>query len=184
MNQYSQSIRDHYAAVWNNAPVTRRWDKGPVSALPADFCVLEFSPTANRTMWTYATCSMSLPSDEGRLELHLFSPVSCDGHVELLTFVAHYHRTGARLGSGHTVKFGRPWLPGSSCDCGLISLPYLDGPKLEQFQCEGETTSCLWLIPITEAERAFKKAYGAEALESKFEELQFNYLDPRRSSVV
>lgn len=47
---------------------------------------------------------------------------------------AHFHRTGSALGLGHTVNFGRPWLPGSSCTHGLVSLPYLFGPELEWLQ--------------------------------------------------
>jgi hypothetical protein len=42
----------------------------------------------------------------------------------------------------------------------------------------------LWLIPITKAEREFKKAQGLEALEALFEKKQFNYLDPARPSVA
>jgi hypothetical protein len=35
-----------------------------------------------------------------------------------------------------------------------------------------------------EAEIAFKKASGMEALEERFEETRFDYLDPFRASVV
>lgn len=42
----------------------------------------------------------------------------------------------------------------------------------------------LWLIPITLAELRFKKEHGVSALEQRFEEAQFNYLDPLRDSVV
>lgn len=42
----------------------------------------------------------------------------------------------------------------------------------------------LWLVPITERERAFKKTHGTEALEQRLEAAQFNYLDPERNSVV
>ena len=39
-------------------------------------------------------------------------------------------------------------------------------------------------IPITEAELAFKKKHGLDALEQKWEAAGFNYLDPLRRSVV
>ena len=42
----------------------------------------------------------------------------------------------------------------------------------------------LWLIPITAEELQFKKDSGLEALEDKFEETQFNYIDPFRNRVV
>jgi hypothetical protein len=129
---------------------------------------------------------MSQPADAERLELHLFSPTQADSHVELLTVVAHYHRTGSSLGLGHTVNFGRPWLPHSKCKYGLISLPYLDGPDLENYTCKsvGEEIRFLWLIPITKRERDYKTQNGLEALEARFEEAQFDYLDPSRRSVV
>lgn len=121
---------------------------------------------------------------EDRLELHLFAPpqgeVAC--LTEILTATAHYHRTGSRLGLEHSVNFGQPWLPGSKCTFGLISLPYLDGPDLERL--EKPSVRFLWLIPVTENEVAYKKKHGMEALEELFERAQFNYLDPLRPSVV
>jgi Suppressor of fused protein (SUFU) len=176
----------HYVACWGGEPVVKRWERGPFWDLRAAFAVLEFAPGRARNMWTYATCAMSLPSDPERLELHLFSPVQSEQHVELLTAVAHYHRTEASLGLGHTVDFGRPWLPQSNCDHGLISLPYLDGPRLKDFQSQagGVRVECLWLVPITRGERQFKIDHGLEALECRFEAAKFNYLDPRRASVA
>lgn len=116
----------------------------------------------------------------------MFSPIESELHVELLTVVAHYHLTGARLGLGHTVNFGRSWLPGSECSYGMLSLPYLDGPVLEYLRVPGiqQRIRFFWLIPITQREREYKKRNGMEALEEKFEESKFDYLDPARCSVV
>lgn len=135
-------------------------------------------------MWTYATQCMSQPEDKERLELHMFSDDRHDEIVELLVATSHYHRTGARLGLGDTVNFGRPWLPNSLCDHGLISLPYLDGPTLERLDDNGTKTRFLWLIPITKGEVEFARANGVEALESRFQKLKLNYLDPKRPAVV
>jgi hypothetical protein len=184
--RFSDELIAHYIACWGGEPVVRRREHGPFWELPAAFCVLEFAPSRARGMWTYATCCMSLPTDEQRIELHLFSPVQSERHGELLTVVAHYHRTGAPLGLGHTVNFGRPWLPRSNCEHGLISLPYLDGPRLEEFhlQAGGGRVECLWLVPITRGERQFKIDHGLKALERRFEAAKFNYLDSLRASVV
>ena len=185
MVTFCNEIRSHYSTIWANAPVVKKWEKGPVADLPPGFCVLEFAPTDVRRMWTYATCCMSKPSDLKPIELHLFSPVQSELQVELLTVVAHFHRTGELLGLGHTINFGRPWLDGSVCDYGLISLPYLDGPMIEEFRPpSGHAVRCLWLVPITKAERDYKTTHGLEALERKFEQAKFDYLDPFRSSVV
>jgi hypothetical protein len=180
---YQQAIQNHYARNWSTPTDAVRWNRGPVDALPEDFRVLVIPRPP--TMTAYATMCMSQPTDKERLELHLLTRTG-QAHqsdlIEVLTAVAHYHRTGRALGLGHSVNFGRPWLAGSTCTHGLISLPYLDGPHLEWLA--KPKVQFLWLIPITEAETNFKNKYGMEALEQKFEENQFDFLDPGRSSVV
>jgi hypothetical protein len=136
-------------------------------------------------MRAYATVCMSQPRDEDPIELHLLTHNEgprLESLVELLTVVAHYHRTGSRLGLGHTVNFGRPWVRGSLCSHGVISLPYLDGPDLEWL--DAPKVRFLWLVPVTAAEVAFKREHGLEALEEAFEAAQFAFLDPARASVV
>lgn len=181
---YRQQIEAHYATVWPAPPARLRWTLGPVHQLPSDFGVLQIARTAEVT--AYATACMSQPADLDRLELHALSrstdPPTSDSITELLTVIAHYHRHGPGLGVGHTVNFGRPWMPGSLCTRGLLSLPYLDGPDLEWMT--EPRVRFLWLLPITEDELAFKKQHGLEALERRFEASQFNYLDPLRESVV
>ena len=129
---------------------------------------------------------MSRKASRSPLELFLFSPVKHTPHAELLTVIAHYHCTGESLGLGHTVNFGRPWMENSTCDHGLISLPYLDGPSVEWCESgQGERDiRCLWLMPITAAERDYVKLYGLDALERRFEDAQVNYVNPVRESVV
>jgi hypothetical protein len=179
----ARALRAHYEAFWGPATAVVAWPAGPAAELPPDFHVLEFPP-GTRKRWTYATCCMSQPSDAKGIELHLLSPVQHGGHIELLTAVAHYHRTGRSIGLGHTVNFGRPWFPNSACDHGLLSLPYLDGPALERCELPGETVHCLWLIPITAAEVEFAVAGGLERLEQRFEAGKLDYLDPERRSLV
>jgi hypothetical protein len=177
-------VHRHYRRVWPAPAQALRWTEGPTHELPAHFRVLRFSPIPRRTMWTYATRGMSSGLPEHALELHVFARDQDDTLAELLTAVAHYHRTGAPLGLGHTVNFGRPWLPASSCRYGLLSRPYLDGPDLEWLDAEGTRLRFLWLLPITEQELQFKKVHGLGALEMELERSGVNYLDPLRPSVV
>ncbi len=177
-------IAEHYKSCWDLPGEAVEWKQGPRWQLPSGFIILVFKPHDQRKMWTYATCGMSEQGDAPPLELHLFAPFETSAHAELLTAIAHYHVTGAYLDLGHTVNFGRPWLPQSKLDHGFISLPYLDGPKLEWSQTLPRKTRFLWLIPITASEVAFKKAQGIEALECRLEEKSFNYLDPLRVSVA
>lgn len=135
-------------------------------------------------MWTYATVEMSQAEDESPIELHMFSPRRSDEVVELLVAAAHFHRTGTPLGLWHTVNFGRPWIDESLCDHGLVSLPYLDGPALEDLNTDTCRAKFYWLIPVTLAEVRYKAMHGVAALEERFEEAGFNYVDPLRSSVV
>jgi hypothetical protein len=183
---YCESIVRHYASIWSDELVEKRSDKGPVSALPTSFPVLEFRPRTTRQFWTYGTCFMSQPQDNDRLEIYLCSPIQYEGHVELLTAIAHYHRTGEMLALGHMVCFGRPWLVESNCGYGLISLPYLDGPSLEHCRKDEEELGIrfLWLVPITKAEREYKQLNGVKALERKFEYTGIDYLNPLRQGVV
>jgi len=128
---------------------------------------------------------MSTGADSEPLELHMLcrlGQVDSGRIIEVLTATAHFHRTGSHLALGDSVNFGVPWLEGSQAEFGLVSLPYLDGPSLEWLRPDG--VRFLWLIPITKAEVDFKKSYGVEALEQRFESAQFDYLDPLRKSVV
>jgi hypothetical protein len=184
-DEYALGLRRHYESVWSQDYMECQWPLNVSRALPTRFRVLEFPPFGKRDMWTYATCCMSQPEDDSKIEVHLFSPEKHEGHVELLTAIAHYHRTSARVGCGDTVNFGRSWFPEGTCDHGLLSLPYLDGPDLEWLRLpDGNSVRFLWLIPVTAEEVAFKTEFGVEALEVRFEETGLNYLDPIRSSVV
>lgn len=182
-NVYSDLIENHYARILAPPVESIRWGKGPIKDLPSEFRVLVI-PRSPTTV-AYATQCMSMPDDSNPIELYLIvdkREPGRDEFIELLTFIAHYHRTGERLGLGDTINFGRPWVSGSMCSFGLLSLPYLDGPD---FEWDKELqTRFLWLIPITENEVKFKREFGLEALEEQFERHHFNYLDPSRPSVV
>jgi len=183
--KYQERIIDHYKRVWSNQSNPYFWDKGPIEKLPHDFRILEFPPTSNRQMWTYATCSMSQPEDKSPIELHIFSSVQDTSLVELLTTVVYYHRNTNSLDLNHTVNFGRPWQGESFCEYGFISLPYLDGPDLENLclSDQGKQIKFYWLIPVTELEVKYKSKFGIAALEKKFDE-GLNYIDPLRQSLV
>lgn len=182
MFDYPNKLMAHYQRSWG-APQREIVVSQRMLDLEPEFRVLAFGPRDGRRFITYATRGMSTGAD-GAIELHLFSQIETDDHAELLTAIAHFHRSTS-LDLGHTVNFGRPWLPDSKCSYGLISLPYLDGPTLEYFQDSDTTvTRCYWLIPITQSERAYKMSHGQEALERRFEESRFEYWRPDRRSVV
>jgi hypothetical protein len=181
-HSYSQSIDEHYRRAWGEAEVSRA-EGGRSHELPTDFALLTMRRSPQ--MKAIATRCMSQPEDAARLELHMLMPLASGFEpesAEILTAIAHYHRTGQRLDLGHTVSFGKPWVARSGCTHGLISLPYLDGPALEWLA--EPRVRFLWLIPITAAEVAFKRTHGLDALEECFEREGVDYLDPGRPSVV
>ncbi len=184
MTSYADSLLEHYRTAWAGSLEKVPFDKGPIGDLPVDFAVMICPPHGSRTLWTYATLCMSQPTDSEPIEVHLFSNSRADQLAELLFAIAHYHRTGSPLGVNHSVNFGRPWFPGSTCDHGLISLPYLDGPKLEWAEIESRSVRFLWVIPITTKEFAFKQDKGIQALEERFEKAHVAYADPFRPSVA
>ncbi|MBS1597900.1 MAG: suppressor of fused domain protein [Bacteroidetes bacterium] len=179
-------IIHHYLAAWENEPNFYFFDKGPIEKLPYNFRVLEFAPTASRSMWTYATCCMSLPSDPEPMELHIFSPVKDHRFIELLTAIAYYHHNNRKLGLHHSFNFGSSLFEHSLCKHGYISAPYLDGPGLENLMLKEIDINIkfYWIIPITEAELKYKKQYGALALEGKLESAKVDYTNFLRASTV
>ena len=185
IKEYQQSVLHHYSSVWGINFKHKKWSNGPIVEAVPHFSVLEYKPCLNRKMWTYATCGMSAQTDLFPIELHIFSSVQDESLVELLSIICYYHNVEAKLGLGHTVDFGRPWQNSSTSTFGLVSLPYLDGPKLEIMPWkDNKDIHFYWLIPITKAEVRYKKEVGLEALESKLETDGFNYIDPYRNSVV
>jgi hypothetical protein len=184
MSSYHTAITSHYIKQWGIKPTVLNPRPSPANQIRSDFKVLEFRPSNERDMWTYATCGMSSPEVSRPIEVHMFSSNRSVELVEILTAVAHYHQTEQSLDLGHTVNFGIPWQNRSACTYGLISLPYLDGRALEQLHYQKWDVRCYWLFPITEAERNFKKVNGIEALEELFDAHPPNYIDPNRRSVV
>lgn len=177
-------IISHYENSWGKDWSLIDFPKSPASPLPSDFGILEFLPRPGREMWTYATCGMSFGRPENMLELHMFCNSRNPDAGEILAACAHYHLTAQQLGVGHSVNFGKPWAEGSSCDFGVVSLPYLDGPNLEVLvNGRGDEILFLWLIPVTRSEVEFKKEHGFKALEDLFEEKNFNYANPLRAAV-
>lgn len=180
----TKELFEHYKKNWllgDYSFITL--EKGPMKSLNRDFTVLVIPPNDKRAMWTYATIGMSNTVSDP-IEIHLFSENENDDLAEILTAIAYYKLTGNNVDLNDTVNFGRPWLPNSKCEYGLISLPYLDGPELEKFRVDNTVISFYWLIPITKQERDYRCKYGIEKLEKYFDNENFNYLNPFRTSVI
>jgi hypothetical protein len=177
-------VRQHLRRFFaRHACEEHRWMLGPaVEDLPR-LQVAEFAPGPKIGLWVYATIGAWEAREDSRLEFLIAAPKRDQRHVELVTMAAWYHgRQG--LGVGHTLSIGEPWLPGSTCEFFLVSLPYPFGPELEVCSLSNWHLHVLWLLPITTAEREFKVREGPEALEQRFDACALEYWAPDRASAV
>jgi hypothetical protein len=182
---YRDAALGHLASFFHGHPPAKqeRWDLGPMASVE-DFCVARIAPGPKSSLWTYCSVGASVAStDSQRLEFFALSPRQDARLVELVTMVAHYHRT-EKLGPFHMFPIGQPWLDDASCDAFLVSLPYLFGTALERLDAESNSARFLWLLPITEAERQFAKNHGVDALEERFDQAKLEYWDLARRSVA
>ena len=160
------------------------FDKGPMIEEAPWFRVLRFSPGPMYNLWAHVTLGASaLRDEEGGLEFSILTEYESPRFVELLTMSAYYHQNH-KLGVGHTVSLGEPWVDGSRCNCYLVSLPYPLGPDFEVCKVNDSHVHALWLLPITEKEREYKISNGADALERIFDQKALKYWDFSRRSVV
>jgi hypothetical protein len=164
------------------------WAAGPILDQNPHFRVLRVSPGSPGSpgeLWTYISVGgWAATSDENYGLEFLVCTGSADMRaIELLAMTVYYHR-GGKLGTGHTLPIGEPWLPGSVCDHLLVSVPYPFGPDLQTCHVGDRHVDFLWLLPISEAERAWKVSYGLDALESRFEATGLRYWQVDRASVI
>ncbi|MEU4040138.1 suppressor of fused domain protein [Streptomyces collinus] len=148
--------------------------------------VLVVAPGPRSDSWAYVTagCWASAAHDGHGLEFVMTTHVRDQRFIELMAMIAYYHCGGHRLDLEHSMPIGEPWVPGSSCDHVLISLPYLHGPDLEHCPLPQGHARILWALPVTTAEIEFRRRHGHEALEQLFDAAQLIPTDPFRASVA
>lgn len=179
----NEVVRQHLCQFFSGHSYEEHvWSLGPAQDEFPRLRVLEFAPGPKTNLWSYVTAGAWEARNDPRLEFLIAAPEQDQRHVELPFMAAWYHGRKC-LGAGHTLPIGEPWLPGSTCECFLVSLPYLFGPELEVCNFPDWHLHVLWLLPITTAEREFKVREGLEALEQRFDECELEYWKPDRVSV-
>jgi hypothetical protein len=146
------------------------------------------APRTARDPWIFATVGAWRATENEAYGLE-FVAVSKERSVEVmqrLGMIAFYQAGPIEngLGVGHTLSIGEGWVEGSPLDAVLISLPYAWGPTLEHCQLADRHIQVLWVLPIYEAERAFARTDGVDALEQRLEAASIDPLDPRRPPVA
>jgi hypothetical protein len=150
-----------------------------------DLHVVVVGPGPRGRAWVYVTagCWSAVNLDGHGIEFVMTSSRREPAVIHLMAMVAFYHASH-HLDHWHTMPIGGPWLPDSTCDHLLVSLPYPYGPKLEVCQLPDGHARLLWLLPITAAEKAYRREHGTEALEQRFDEGGIDPTDASRGSVV
>ncbi len=196
MEQANEAFDAHIDALLNTH-VRTFFDEHAVREIPGTspqirdalphFRVLEIEPGPKSSLWNYVSLGAWTVSDHntGHIDFLIITPHQSSRAIDLLTMLAYYHTLPQhRLGLGHTLPIGEPWLPGSACDHLLISCPYPYWPDFEICNTERMHIHLLWALPITRAERDFKVTHGLEALEQRFDEVALEYWQIDRASAV
>jgi hypothetical protein len=183
-----EAVESHVRAFFEGHSVEGvDYDLGPErrAVLPC-LRVLVVGPGPRSDGWAYATagCWAALEKGGHGLEFVMTAHVRDQRFIELMAMIASYHRGGHQLDLEHSMPIGEPWVPGSTCDHLVISLPYLHGPDLEHCPVPGGHARILWTLPVTTAEIEFRRRHGHEALERLFDEAEIDPLDPFRASVA
>lgn len=185
----ADAIESHVRAFFTGHAVeVVDYDLGPErrEAVPG-LRVLVVEPGPRSDNWAYVTAGCWAASVEKRghgLEFVMTAHVRDQRFIELMAMIAYYHCGGHQLDLEHSMPIGEPWVPGSTCDHLLISLPYLHGPGLEHCPLPGGHARILWTLPVTAAEIEFRRRHGHEALEQLFDAAQIVPTDPYRASVA
>lgn len=183
--EYADALHRHVSTFFEGHTATSHaFDKGPIQKVVPGFHALEIGEGPRADHVTYVSVGAGFAAGHSRLEFVATALTPESRHVELLAMATHYHLTGEGLAEGHTFPLGEPWLPGSTLDHMLVSLPYPYGSALEEFVLGEDRIQLLWLLPITKAERDHKAAHGADALEALFDAAGLRFWDPLRRSVV
>jgi hypothetical protein len=183
------AILEHYRGIWGKDQVEEvHWTPGPVAARLPDLHIAKVRPASADGAWIFATIGAWRATEDIDHGLEFMAVAQRESAVvmERLGMLAYYHAGPPenRLGAGHRVPIGEPWVEGSTLEVTLISRPYPWGLKLEHCQLADRHIQVLWALPISEKERDFAREHGLDALEQQFEAARLDYLDPFRRSVV
>lgn len=182
------AVYGHIDKFWTNSEKNEfSWVSDQLNRIPPGFFVCQIRPDRQDNMWLYLTVGLSQTHTKNNehIEFFILSPKEDSIHIETLTMLASFHADpnyGVYLGK--VINIGRPWLEKSICTYFLTSLPYPFGPDFEWIKMGEGNIRILWLLPITPNEAQFVQLHGQDRLEKKFEELEINFLDPDRPSVV
>lgn len=159
----AEAVESHVRAFFEGHSVeVVACDLGPERRQVApDLRILVVGPGPRSDSWTYVTagCWAAMEKDGHGLEFVMIAHVRDQRFIELMAMIAYYHCGGHQLDLEHSMPIGEPWVPGSTCDHLLISLPYLHGPDLEH--CPLRSARVRGFLEAPTAEPARHRRVGA-----------------------
>ncbi|RLC08066.1 MAG: hypothetical protein DRH43_10675 [Deltaproteobacteria bacterium] len=191
---YMQIRETHYVRFFG--PMTRPVMHSTDSKQP-HIDIYQFEPTDTRLHWTLITGGMS--------DLRQHIPEELVGRIapraEILIYVEEPKPWMFNVLKGlagmpfdektflhwwHTVPNGGPMTAEPSELTNFFFLPpYFEGVEFNTLHLGDERVDFLWMVPITNEELEYKLKYGAEALETLFEEANLSpVIDEKRTSLV
>jgi hypothetical protein len=110
------------------------------------------------------------PHEWKRRELIQYFRKCTKGHARRLHDMAWLPLfDGFYLDSHHSVEWTHPAVPGTPWKNAFFLLPIIKPHREFVFEVEGDKSSFLWHIPISDEERAYKQEHGADALIDRME---------------
>lgn len=191
---FLEAREEHYERFFGpiTQPIMHSTDVKPVH-----IDIYQFEPTEDRNYWTLITSGMSNeqqiePEDcqdymSPRAEILMYVPRPQNWMFSVLKGLAEMpFDDNTFLHWWHTVPNGMPMTATPSLLTSYLFLPpYFESKEFSNFELAGGRVDFLWMIPITETERAFAVQYGSRKLKEKFEEFNLSHiLDESRQSVV
>lgn len=184
----ARQLYDHVSTAF---PVRRvdnvRWAGGGLVENVAELSVVRVVPPDATEPWLVLSAGASAETmEEGYgLEFYLLARGEPEPAVRLVSMVAQIHADPRYpLSLGQVIEIGHPWLPGSTCDHLLVSLPGPFGDEFEWSSAADHTARLIWLLPITAAEAKLAKDQGFQALQERLGAAEVDPTELQRRSAV
>jgi hypothetical protein len=117
------------------------------------------------------------PEQPRRRELIQYLRECTLGHAQRLRDMAWLPLfDGFLLDSHHTVAWEWPAVESTPWKNAFFCLPLIRQHREFSVEVEGDSTSFLWHIPISDDERAFKMQYGSDALLDRMDEIRMPWI--------
>lgn len=177
-----------YAELFGSKPVRfyapHHLFKQPDERFPIDIFVYQLE-TSTRVVDVAVTNGMSdqrmaapdYDAEWPRRELIQYFPQCTEAHARRLHDMAWLPLfDDFYLDSHHTIAWEYPAVPGTPWKNAFFLLPLVNAHREFSFEIDGDPTSFLWHIPISEEERFYKNEHGSSALLDRLEEVNLPWI--------